>query len=260
MTTASSTSTTVSPSRVAAPSTGFSARRLARPHHRLHDPRQQQAMKPLPTGRSNTQHGTASLQRTRLSHVPLPRRYHHSLLYRLASRAGCTRIAYLPSFAGPSSSLARPAREQLPFSSSAYHALLRSTSAHRHSATSSPPRALSHQHRLARQVALTIAALVGYWILMRFVPVTGIRIPGRDIPLSRPRRQLSRAWGRSPHLLRLTPLRAHPRSRRSSQHHTCSGHHAPRTPCRHLVAHTAHLLVAKSVGIAAAGFKRSSSG
>ena len=30
---------------------------------------------------------------------------------------------------------------------------------------------------------LAIAALIGYWILMRFVPVPGYGIPGRDIPL-----------------------------------------------------------------------------
>jgi len=33
------------------------------------------------------------------------------------------------------------------------------------------------------KVALAIAALVGYWILMRFVPVPGSGMPGHDIPL-----------------------------------------------------------------------------
>jgi predicted acyltransferase len=33
------------------------------------------------------------------------------------------------------------------------------------------------------KVAALIAALVGYWILMRFVPVPGYGMPGRDIPL-----------------------------------------------------------------------------
>jgi len=33
------------------------------------------------------------------------------------------------------------------------------------------------------KVALAVAALVGYWILMRFVPVPGYGVPGRDIPL-----------------------------------------------------------------------------
>jgi predicted acyltransferase len=33
------------------------------------------------------------------------------------------------------------------------------------------------------KVVLTIAALVGYWILMRFVPVPGYGVPGHDIPL-----------------------------------------------------------------------------
>ncbi len=33
------------------------------------------------------------------------------------------------------------------------------------------------------KVALAIAALVGYWILMRFVPVPGSGMPGHDVPL-----------------------------------------------------------------------------
>ena len=33
------------------------------------------------------------------------------------------------------------------------------------------------------KVALAVAALVGYWILMRFVPVPGYGVPTRDIPL-----------------------------------------------------------------------------
>lgn len=33
------------------------------------------------------------------------------------------------------------------------------------------------------KAALAVTALVGYWILMRFVPVPGYGIPGRDIPL-----------------------------------------------------------------------------
>jgi predicted acyltransferase len=33
------------------------------------------------------------------------------------------------------------------------------------------------------KVALAVAALVGYWMLMRFVPVPGYGVPGRDIPL-----------------------------------------------------------------------------
>jgi len=32
------------------------------------------------------------------------------------------------------------------------------------------------------KVALAVAALAGYWILMRFVPVPGYGVPGRDIP------------------------------------------------------------------------------
>jgi predicted acyltransferase len=33
------------------------------------------------------------------------------------------------------------------------------------------------------KVALIVAALVGYWLLMRFVPVPGYGLPGRDVPL-----------------------------------------------------------------------------
>ena len=33
------------------------------------------------------------------------------------------------------------------------------------------------------KVVLAVAALVGYWILMRYVPVPGYGIPGRDVPL-----------------------------------------------------------------------------
>jgi predicted acyltransferase len=33
------------------------------------------------------------------------------------------------------------------------------------------------------KAALAVAALVGYWILMRFVPVPGYGVPGHDIPL-----------------------------------------------------------------------------
>jgi predicted acyltransferase len=33
------------------------------------------------------------------------------------------------------------------------------------------------------KAALAVAALAGYWILMRFVPVPGYRVPGHDIPL-----------------------------------------------------------------------------
>jgi predicted acyltransferase len=33
------------------------------------------------------------------------------------------------------------------------------------------------------KVALLVAALVGYWLLMRFVPVPGYGLPGRDVPL-----------------------------------------------------------------------------
>ncbi len=33
------------------------------------------------------------------------------------------------------------------------------------------------------KLALVVAALIGYWLLMRFVPVPGYGLPGRDVPL-----------------------------------------------------------------------------
>jgi predicted acyltransferase len=43
------------------------------------------------------------------------------------------------------------------------------------------------------QLAVTVACFVGYWVLMRFVPVPGYGIPTRDIPLLDPDRNLV-AW------------------------------------------------------------------
>src|SRR5580700_701703 len=37
--------------------------------------------------------------------------------------------------------------------------------------------------RPASKIALLVVALLGYWILMRWVPVPGFGLPGRDIPL-----------------------------------------------------------------------------
>jgi len=42
-------------------------------------------------------------------------------------------------------------------------------------------------------IVATIACLAGYWILLRFVPVPGFGVPGRDIPLLDPDRSLV-AW------------------------------------------------------------------
>ncbi|HEX4020053.1 MAG TPA: heparan-alpha-glucosaminide N-acetyltransferase domain-containing protein [Acidobacteriaceae bacterium] len=44
--------------------------------------------------------------------------------------------------------------------------------------------------RVRSQIALVIAALVGYWILMRWVPVPGYGLPVRDIPLLDPNANL----------------------------------------------------------------------
>jgi len=43
------------------------------------------------------------------------------------------------------------------------------------------------------KVALLVAALLGYWLLMRFVPVPGFGVPGRDIALLDPDNNLT-AW------------------------------------------------------------------
>jgi predicted acyltransferase len=43
------------------------------------------------------------------------------------------------------------------------------------------------------KVVALVGALVGYWILMRFVPVPGFGMPGRDVPLLDPDRNLV-AW------------------------------------------------------------------
>jgi predicted acyltransferase len=37
--------------------------------------------------------------------------------------------------------------------------------------------------RIAPRVALFLAAVIGYWVLLRFIPVPGHGIPGRDFPL-----------------------------------------------------------------------------
>jgi predicted acyltransferase len=37
--------------------------------------------------------------------------------------------------------------------------------------------------RISVQITLLVATLVGYWVLMRFVPIPGYGVPGRDIPL-----------------------------------------------------------------------------
>jgi predicted acyltransferase len=39
------------------------------------------------------------------------------------------------------------------------------------------------KRRVAALIGLLLACLAGYWILMRFVPVPGYGVPGRDIPL-----------------------------------------------------------------------------
>ncbi len=43
------------------------------------------------------------------------------------------------------------------------------------------------------KATIAVAALVGYWMLMRFVPVPGFGLPGRDIPINHPDGNLT-AW------------------------------------------------------------------
>jgi len=56
-----------------------------------------------------------------------------------------------------------------------------------------PSGSAAGQPTVADKVVLFFACLAGYWILMRFVPVPGFGVPGRDIPLLDPDRNLV-AW------------------------------------------------------------------
>ena len=143
-----------------------------------------------------------------------------------------------------------------PFLSSPHHALLWSASTHRH-LLPHHCLALSHKPGWRNKAALAVAALIGYWILMRFVPVPGYGIPGHDVSPSRPRRQPHR-MARPPDLLRLPPVRAHPRPGRPAQHHTCRSNRAHRPAHRHLATHDTQLS-AKARGIAIAGLSGVSS-
>ena len=50
--------------------------------------------------------------------------------------------------------------------------------------------------RPGSKVVIVVVALVGYWILMRWVPVPGFGLPGRDIPLFDPTRNLAAYFDR----------------------------------------------------------------
>ena len=45
--------------------------------------------------------------------------------------------------------------------------------------------------RAGSKIAIVVIALLGYWILLRWVPVPGFGMPGRDIPLFDPRANLA---------------------------------------------------------------------
>ena len=47
--------------------------------------------------------------------------------------------------------------------------------------------------RVSTKVTVVIAILAGYWVLLRFVPVPGFGLPGRDVPFMDPRADLV-AW------------------------------------------------------------------
>jgi predicted acyltransferase len=53
--------------------------------------------------------------------------------------------------------------------------------------------ALALWTRRRGQVLAVLACLAGYWIVMRYIPVPGFGVPGRDIPLLDPDRNLA-AW------------------------------------------------------------------
>lgn len=55
------------------------------------------------------------------------------------------------------------------------------------------------------RLAVAVTLLVGHWVLMRYVPVPGYGVPGRDIPLLDPWRNIASYWDRrllSGHLYR----------------------------------------------------------
>ncbi len=93
---------------------------------------------------------------------------------------------------------------------------------------------------------ITASLLIGYWILMRFVPVPGLGVPTHDFPILDPNNNLA-AW-LDPRRQRLhpalaahrSPLRAHPRPRGPPQHpprhrhHPHRLHHSPIPPTRDL--------------------------
>ncbi len=45
--------------------------------------------------------------------------------------------------------------------------------------------------RASSKIAIVVVALLGYWILLRWVPVPGFGMPGRDVPLFDPRANLA---------------------------------------------------------------------
>ncbi len=90
--------------------------------------------------------------------------------------------------------------------------------------------------RVRTLVTITAALLIGYWILMRFVPVPGLGIPTHDFPILDPDRNLTAwldraisAFTQSDHPHR-NPLRAHPRPRGPPKHPPRHRHHSHRLP------------------------------
>ncbi len=51
--------------------------------------------------------------------------------------------------------------------------------------------------RAATLLGVTAALLIGYWLLMRFVPVPGFGVPAHNVPLLDPDRNLAAVWDRA---------------------------------------------------------------
>ena len=162
------------------------ARCPARPHHRLHDPGQQQRQRAAPTG--PLKHADVERlhsHRPRLSHLPLSRRRLDCLLHGTPAspRAPPNNRSFFTRFAAPSSSSCSASSSTAsPSSISTPCASMECCRASRSAIFIVASLYLISPGGRTKS-RLAVAALVGYWILMRFVPVPGYGMPGHDVPL-----------------------------------------------------------------------------
>ena len=66
--------------------------------------------------------------------------------------------------------------------------------------------------RASTKVVALVAALVGYWVLVRWVPIPGVGMPGRDVPFMDMTQNLV-SWIDRP--VSLSPLSLRARSQRA---------------------------------------------